>query len=197
MATNYIGPYIFTRTLLDLLVKTAKEPESDVRIVNLSSQMHRMTKPTTDFGDPDIFRDDCRKKYLAPSLARYGVSKYATNLWTSELQRRLDESLASTEGRSIICTSVHPGSVNTFAHYFPLPRLFDFLFSLFMTGPDDGAATSLFAAASPLVRDDPDKYRGQYMLPVGTLTSSTATRDPEMAEKLWNNTESFLQNLEL
>lgn len=87
--------------------------------------------------------------------------------------------------------------MNTFAHYFPLSGLFNFLFGMFMTGPDDGASTSLFAAASPLVRDDPEKYAGQYMLPVGTLTSSKATRDTEMAEKLWTNTESFLQSLEL
>ncbi|KAJ7505252.1 NAD(P)-binding protein [Mycena galericulata] len=187
---SYIGPYVFTRTLLDLLIKTAQEPDSDVRIVNLSSQMHRMASPATDFSDPSIFRDDCQNGYMVPSLARYGVSKYATNLWTAELQRRLDD-----RGADIVCMSVHPGSVNTFAHYFPLPRLFEWLFSLFMSGRDDGAATSLFAAASPIVRQDPEKYRGQYMLPVGTLTSSAATRDTKMAEKLWTNTESFLQNL--
>ncbi|KAJ7459916.1 NAD(P)-binding protein [Mycena latifolia] len=189
MATNYIGPYVFTRTLLDLLARTAQETDSDVRIVNVSSQTHRMTKPATDFGDPAIFHDEC-KNYMLPNFARYAVSKYAMNLWTTELQRRLDG-----DEHNILVMSVHPGSVNTFAHYFPLSRLFNFLFGTFMNSPDDGAATSLFAAASPLVRADPDKYRGQYMLPVGTLTGSTATRDAEMAGKLWSNTESFLQSL--
>jgi len=195
MAINYIGPYVFTRTLLDLLIRTAQEPESDVRIVNLSSQMHRMTKPSTDFGQPEVFSDEC-KKYMLSSFARYAVSKYAINLWTTELQRRLDEPLASTGGRNIIVIALHPGAVNTFAHYFPLPRLFDLLFGLSMTGPDDGASTSLFAAASPIVRAEPEKYGGQYMLPVGVLTSSFATRDTEMAGKLWDTTESFLQGLE-
>lgn len=129
------------------------------------------------------------------------VSKYATNLWTTELQRRLDDELqvaeADADGRSILVMSVHPGTVNTYAHYLPFSRLFDFLFSKFMTPPDDGAATSLFAAASPLVRADPQKYRGQFMLPVGTVTNSTATRDTEMAGKLWRNTESFLESLEV
>jgi NAD(P)-dependent dehydrogenase (short-subunit alcohol dehydrogenase family) len=120
------------------------------------------------------------------------VSKYAMNLWTTELQRRLD-----ADGCNILVMVLHPGAVNTFAHYFPLSRLFKFLFSSFMTTPDDGASTSLFAAASPLVRADPDKYRGQYMLPVGTLTSSKASRDGEMARKLWSNTESFLQSLDI
>jgi NAD(P)-dependent dehydrogenase (short-subunit alcohol dehydrogenase family) len=125
------------------------------------------------------------------------VSKYAINLWTTELQRRLDETLESARrgGRSILVMSVHPGSVNTFAHYFPFPRLFNFLFSRFMTRPDDGASTSLFAAASPRVRAEPDTYRGQYMLPVGVLTSTPATQDAEMAGKLWDTTESFLQEL--
>ncbi|KAJ7761537.1 NAD(P)-binding protein [Mycena maculata] len=210
MATNYIGPYVFTRTLLDLLVKTAEEPESDVRIVNVnipvpsytglkatwqvSSHLHRLAKPGTDFGSPEIFRDEC-KEYTVPSFARYGVSKYAMNLWTSGLQRRLDESL--TGKRPILVMAVHPGSVNTFAHLLPLPRLFDLLFRTFMVGADEGAATSLFAGASPLVRADPAKYRGEYMLPVGTLTLSAAMRDPEMAGNLWTNTESFLQGLGL
>ncbi|KAJ7134692.1 NAD-P-binding protein [Mycena epipterygia] len=202
MATNYIGPYVFTRTLLDLLIRTAQEPESDVRIVNLTSQMHRMTKPATDFGQPAIFHDEC-KNYMLPNFARYAVSKYATNLWTTELQRRLDDELhvadadADTDGRSILVMSVHPGTVNTYAHYLPFSRLFDFLFSKFMTPADDGAATSLFAAASPLVRADPQKYRGQFILPVGTVTDSTATRDTEMAQKLWSNTESFLESLDV
>ncbi|KAJ7612418.1 NAD(P)-binding protein [Mycena rosella] len=189
MATNYIGPYVFTRSLLDLLVKTAQEPDSDVRIVNVSSHMHRMTAPATDFDDPVIFHDEC-KKYTTPSFGRYAVSKYAMNLWTTELQRRLD-----AEGRNILVMALHPGAVNTYARFFPLSRLFNLLFSAFLDSPDEGASTSLFAAASPLVRADPDKYRGQYLMPVGTLTSSASTRDAEMAVRLWSNTESFLQSL--
>ncbi|KAJ7016639.1 hypothetical protein C8F04DRAFT_1280905 [Mycena alexandri] len=155
-----------------------------------------MTKPTTDFGQVDIFQGDC-KTYMVPSFARYAVSKYAMNLWTVELQRRLDESLKGAASHKILVTSLHPGAVNTFAHYLPFSRFFHSLFSLFMTSPDDGASTSLFAAASPVVRAEAEKYGGQYMLPVGVLTSSKATRDTEMAAKLWNTTESFLQTLDI
>ncbi|KAJ7147027.1 NAD(P)-binding protein [Mycena crocata] len=196
MASNYIGPYVFTRTLLDLLKSTAQESESDVRIVNLSSHMHRMTKAGTNFGDAAIFHDEC-KNYMTPGFARYAVSKYATNLWTIELQRRLDESLANAnhDGRGIIVMSVHPGAVNTFARFLPMSRIFDFIIGLFMTSPDDGASTSLFAAAAPIVRAEPEKYRGQYLLPVGKLANTSATKDTEMARKLWENTETYLQGL--
>jgi len=37
IVTSYISPYVFTRTLIPLLQRTAKEPNSDVRIVNVRS----------------------------------------------------------------------------------------------------------------------------------------------------------------
>ena len=43
---SYIGPYIFTKTLLPLLKKTAQEPNSDVRIVNVSLAALAVPSPT-------------------------------------------------------------------------------------------------------------------------------------------------------
>lgn len=36
---SHFSPFVFTQTLLPLLKQTAKEPESDVRIVNVRAQL--------------------------------------------------------------------------------------------------------------------------------------------------------------
>ena len=38
IGASYISPYVFTRTLIPLLQQTAKESNSDVRIVNVRSK---------------------------------------------------------------------------------------------------------------------------------------------------------------
>lgn len=39
--TNHVGHFLFTKLLLPTMLKTAEEPNSDVRIVNLSSEGHK------------------------------------------------------------------------------------------------------------------------------------------------------------
>lgn len=36
---SYISPFVFTQTLLPLLTSAAREPDSDVRIVNVSAHV--------------------------------------------------------------------------------------------------------------------------------------------------------------
>ncbi|KAK0434371.1 hypothetical protein EV421DRAFT_1909485 [Armillaria borealis] len=44
MAINYLGPYIFTKTLLPLLESTASLDGADVRIINVGSNGYRYAK---------------------------------------------------------------------------------------------------------------------------------------------------------
>ncbi|KAJ6605664.1 hypothetical protein B0H10DRAFT_2076496, partial [Mycena sp. CBHHK59/15] len=86
-----------------------------------------------------------------------GWTNHAVNLWTPRLQRRLDESL---EGRRpVIVMSVHPGTVNTFAHLTPFPRLCERIFALSMNNTNDGAATLALCRCLPLIVADPEKGR--------------------------------------
>lgn len=48
--TNHVGHFLFTKLLLPTLQKTAAEPNSDVRIINLSSEGHKFA-PSVGF-DP-------------------------------------------------------------------------------------------------------------------------------------------------
>jgi NAD(P)-dependent dehydrogenase (short-subunit alcohol dehydrogenase family) len=87
------------------------------------------------------------------------MSKLANILWTYELQKRLDE-----EQPSIIAISVHPGAVNTFVDRLPKFRTLAKIFvPLFFKKWDEGGYDSAFAAASPLVRANPEAYKGKYI----------------------------------
>ncbi|KAL4242399.1 NAD(P)-binding domain superfamily protein [Abortiporus biennis] len=44
MMINHISPFIVTQTLLPLLRKTAEEPNSDVRVISVTSDTHRLKK---------------------------------------------------------------------------------------------------------------------------------------------------------
>lgn len=62
--------------------------------------------------------------------------------------------------------------------------------------PEPGSYTSCFAAASPLVRNFPSKYKYAYLEPVGSIgeMSDNAKRD-DLALELWETTERITKNL--
>jgi NAD(P)-dependent dehydrogenase (short-subunit alcohol dehydrogenase family) len=122
---SYLSPWAFTQTLLPLLIETAKQPGSDVRIVNvcrpaistvctgltrplqLSSRGHRFLTPGIRFHAIDDLNREYRD-HMWPEMTRYGLSKLAVVLWTKKLQRQFD-----AEGVPITAISVHPGEVYT------------------------------------------------------------------------------------
>ena len=111
----------------------------------------------------------------------------------NELQRRLDNSETA-----MTCVSLHPGPVNTFASRTPFPTLAAIIMGLFFVTPEVGAYSSCFAAASPLIRQHPEKYKGAYLLPVGVLAEQgqNAKRD-DLAHDLWETTERILKGLSI
>ncbi|KIJ95290.1 hypothetical protein K443DRAFT_11483 [Laccaria amethystina LaAM-08-1] len=49
-SSSYISPFVFTRTLLPILEETAKEADSHVRVVNVTSIVHTFLVPkVTEF----------------------------------------------------------------------------------------------------------------------------------------------------
>lgn len=97
--------------------------------------------------------------------------------------------------------SVHPGATYTIgdqAHRLPLAFLTKHLLKFFMSTSDVGAYTSVFAAASPTVKANPNKYKGQYIVPVGILgkMGKNGLRK-DLADDLWGTTEKFLEGLGL
>jgi NAD(P)-dependent dehydrogenase (short-subunit alcohol dehydrogenase family) len=95
LATNYLGAFALTGTLLPFFTRTMQG-----RIVNVGSLMHR-------FGKLDL--DDLNwEKSPYNKWQGYGRSKVAMLSFTMELDRRLHES-----GSNIIALGAHPGFANT------------------------------------------------------------------------------------
>ena len=98
---NHIGHALFVKLLLPTLLRTAKKPDSDVRIVFLTSLGWR--------GHPKggiVFNGLRTVQNFGPAgvWIRYGQSKLANILYAAELARRYP---------NIIVSSVHPGVANT------------------------------------------------------------------------------------
>nr|GEV21806.1 hypothetical protein [Tanacetum cinerariifolium] len=101
-ATNHLGHFLLTHLLLDNMKKTARQSKKEGRIVNLSSEAHRLTYPEGIRFDK-INDEKQYSKYQA-----YGQSKLANILHANELTRHLKE-----EGTEITANSLHPGGAAT------------------------------------------------------------------------------------
>jgi len=120
-----------------------------------------------------------------------GVSKLASILFTKELQRRFNESSIP-----IIAIAVNPGNVNTFANQLWFPTITGWLMRIFFQHPDDGALNSVFAAASPVVLEHAEKYKGAYLEPVGVVGEpSKVAQDEGLGRALWDSTAAFMEGM--
>jgi hypothetical protein len=62
--------------------------------------------------------------------------------------------------------------------------------------PLEGAMTSLFAATSPVVWEEREKYGGEYLMPFGAVeTPSEDAQNAELAEELWVTSERVVKEV--
>lgn len=180
-ATNHLGPFALTGLLLDRLLAAPAG-----RVVTVSSGTAGRAKMDID----DLFYE--RRRY--GTMAAYGQSKLANQLFTFEFQRRLNGTAAA-----LVAVAVQPGvavsdfeanlgPVIRFLVNTPVKRLVD----AFKQTPDMGALPSLRAAVDPTVRG------GEFFGPTGrikgypVLNEPTATaKDPELAARLWVKSEEL------
>jgi len=198
ITVNHFSPFVFTNTLLPLLKSTAALPDSDVRIVVVSSGAHTFVSPT-QFKTKEDFNLTFEGTRFS-TMKRYGLSKLCNIMWTKELQRRLTE-----EGCKIICISLHPGNVFTessisTAQRFPAfmrPILLS-LSRMAMMDTTQGAGTPILAATSPEALKNPEKYKGAYMEPIGKISKTSKTAEnAALAQELWTTTETMLAEMEI
>lgn len=133
--TNHIGHFYFTKLLMPTLQRTA-ESQRDVRIVNLSSEGHRLPPRS------GLALKDARSSMASYNTwVRYGQSKLANILFTRELTRRYP---------NIKSITLHPGGIETglslgFQKEHPWFSGFARpIASLFLTTVQQGALTQLF-----------------------------------------------------
>lgn len=146
------------------------------------------------------------------------MTKLTNVLYATELHRRLSSS-ADPAASNITVLAVHPGTVNTAPERPEVARL-HLSTLVFLIGypisvvPDIGAYNSVFAAASPVVKREKERFGGRYMIPVGRLVSpgggfgrllfpGQGKEDNEIEERewewgergkeLWGTIEKFLK----
>lgn len=65
----------------------------------------------------------------------------------------------------------------------------------FFLSPSQGAYTSLFCLTSPLVKDQPEVYRGAYLVPFGRVVPPVPkARDVALQRKLWELSEEIVSD---
>ena len=142
LATNHLGPHLFTSLLLPKL-KESKQ----ARIVNVASRAHRRVKAlelswfTRETGST---RD---------RLEMYGVSKLMNVIHARELSRQLG-------GTNVSTYALHPGVVASNV-WRELPGLLQAIGKLFMLSVEEGARTTLMCATSPELATVTGRYYDQ------------------------------------
>ncbi|KAH8689999.1 hypothetical protein BGW36DRAFT_432962 [Talaromyces proteolyticus] len=183
--TNYLAHWVFTYYLLPLLLKTSKicRPGT-VRIVNLASSGHfSAPKGGIDFDDTSLQNET--------GMTRYGQSKLANVLHIKTLNKLYGPaSPSSSAGNGEVWVSaVHPGLVdsNLGIRAVEIPKLMKIIISLYgalggRTDADKGSWTSVFCAASPMMKQE---QSGEYFQRIAEPGwQSKLAKDLNLAEKL-------------
>lgn len=167
LATNHLGHFVLTLSLLDLLERSA-----EARIINVASGAH--------YGAEHVIENILRPEEY-DGKKQYARSKLANVLFTYALAERL-------RGRQsgITVNAADPGGVATnFARNNGLiPWLKHRLYYLSkrqLLSPAQGAETVVYLASSPEVRG----VTGKYFFQKKEHRSSTASYDRENQRKLW------------
>ena len=179
--TNHVGHALLTKLLLPTLESTAKDPSSDVRIINLSSEGHNMA-PSGGI----MF--DKAKLDAQITWVRYGNSKLANILYSRELADRYPD---------ITSVSIHPGIIKTDLYAASKESNIFMRYGMMFFGPlimkdvHQGALNQLWAAVAP----KNDLVNGAYYTPIGNKSRcSSYARDRTLSKELWDWTEKELSS---
>jgi NAD(P)-dependent dehydrogenase (short-subunit alcohol dehydrogenase family) len=173
MASNYLGPFLLTRLVLDRVKAAAPS-----RIVVVGSEAHRMAGPF----DPERFEDLGRYGPVNNTPA-YGRTKLLDQLFTNELARRL-------EGTGVTANSVCPGLVATnLVDMGPLrPIMQAAARTPFVNTPAEGARLVVRLATDPKLEGVTGRFYtttpGMRLLP-----PVPAMLDTRLQRRVWDRTE--------
>jgi NAD(P)-dependent dehydrogenase (short-subunit alcohol dehydrogenase family) len=170
-AVNYLGPFLLTNLLLDVLKASAP-----ARVIIVSSSGHY--GGTMDFNDLWF-------EHGYQIMRAYGRSKLAAILFTRELAKRL-------HGTGVTVNALHPGAVATsiWDHAPVVTRpIFSLAKRLFMISPAAGAQTIVYLATSPEVEGQTGLYfeKNRPKLP------SRLAQDDPLAQRLWDESARLVK----
>lgn len=158
LAVSHLAPFLLTNLLLDRL-----RASGPARVVTMSSGAHHGAR---------VRWEDLELRGRYSGLRQYANTKLY-NLWmTRELARRVPAS-------QVTANAMHPGVVGTallFGGFAPIRLLKPFLRT-----PEQGAATAVWLASSPAVRE----MTGGYFQDERPARSSPLSQDPDAARRMW------------
>ena len=176
MASNYLGPFLLTRLVLDRVKAAAPS-----RIVIVGSEAHRMALPF----DPDRFEDLGPYGTMNNNLA-YGRTKLLDQLFSNELARRL-------EGTGVTANSVCPGLVATnLVDMGPMRPIMEIATRTpLVNTPEQGARLVVRLAADPKLEGVTGRFYtttpGMRLLP-----PVPAMLDTNLQQRIWERTEQLV-----
>lgn len=173
VGTNHLGHFALTNLLL---------PRLSDRVVTVSSMAHWP-------GRIDLADLNYQHRRYAPWLA-YAQSKLANLLFTSELQRRLDQA-----GSPLRSLAAHPGYSHTNLQGASGRKLSDAVMStatrIVATDADFGARQTLYAASQDVPGNSFIGPRFGYVGRTQPVGRSRAARDTKTAAALWELSEQL------
>ena len=172
MAVNYFAPFFLTNLLLPILKKSAPS-----RIVNVSSMLH--AEGHIDFNN--LVEGKNFERYSS-----YAQSKLALLLFTRKIANNL-------KGSGVTANAMHPGIINTKITKELMNKtniIVKTIFRLKMISEKKAAEGIVYLAISPEVKN----ITGEYFDKKRIKRSSNESYDMNVAEKLWEKTESIIQS---
>lgn len=165
---NHLSHFYLTYELLPYILKS-----EDARVINLSSEAHRM-------GKIDFDNLNTEKKFS--TWPQYGATKLMNLLFTKALAVKY-----ATQG--LVSFAVHPGVVRTGfgSNNSGLLKFFNKL--PFIISPDEGSKTTVYCATQSLVK----LRNGDYYKKSKRSSSSAVSHDPHLRDKLWDASLQILQ----
>jgi retinol dehydrogenase 12 len=165
---NHLGPYLFTRLLLDRVQQAGQ-----ARIVNVASASHYNASNI----DWDALKQPTRSR---TGMREYSVSKLSNVLFAKELARRLD-------GTGVTTYALHPGVVATDV-WRRVPGPLRWLIKRFMISPEQGAEASLRCATDPALAGQTGRY---YDVGGKEKEPSRLASNAELARALWTKSAEW------
>lgn len=169
---NHLGPYLFTRLLLDRVVDSAP-----ARIVNVSSRSHYRARLKGGRFDEAALKKPTKS---VSGMREYEVSKLANVLFTKRLARDLDSEKVTTY-------TLHPGVVATDI-WRRIPQPIRWLATLPMVTVEEGARTQLHCATAPELSGE----TGLYYDKCEAREPSRHAQDEALQDWLWDRSAEWV-----
>ncbi|XP_076888992.1 short-chain dehydrogenase TIC 32, chloroplastic-like [Bidens hawaiensis] len=176
-ATNHLGHFLLTNLLLETMKTTSYEQNTEGRIINVSSEGHRLSYSGT-------FSDYINNESSYNSVYAYGLSKLANILHANQLARLLKVNLIpflKRRGANITTNSLHPGFIDTelFRGHNIFSVICNRILSYVIKDVSQGAASYL--ALHPKVKG----VTGEFFSNGNLAQASSRAKDEELAKELW------------